>query len=126
MLFKVNVRASRPLPVVEAANDHGVPQGVHLTAAVVHNSGEPRVHGLGAVVVAVPEQLLIDAGRSKAKLSYYLTPFFCPLTLSAHQDSCLHHLLDDLLEVLVVGVVARSTKDGAVVHLKKNNKISLE
>lgn len=34
----------------------------------------------------------------------------------------LHHLLDDLFQVLVVGVVARGSQDGAVVHLWRKHQ----
>lgn len=50
-----------PFPVVETSDDHGVPQRIHLAAAVVHHSGQPGVDGLRTVAVAVSEQLLIDA-----------------------------------------------------------------
>lgn len=54
-------RRRPPLSVVEASDHHGVPQRIHLAAAVVHHSGEPGVHRLRAVAVTVTQQLLVDA-----------------------------------------------------------------
>ncbi len=119
----MNRKQLSPLSVVETSDHHGVPQRVHLAAAVVHHSGQPGVDRLRTVAVTITQQLLVDTGETKdrkPKLAsqhggrrQHVRPSVC---------GSLHHLLDDLLEILVVGVVSGRSQDGVAVHLKQKPK----
>lgn len=50
-----------PFTIVESPNDNRVPEWVHSTPAVVHDTGQPGVYGLGAVTVAISKKLLINS-----------------------------------------------------------------
>lgn len=109
-----------PFSVVEPSDHHRVPQRIHLAAAVVHHSGEPGVHSFGTVAVAITQQLLVNAapaGNRTDSKTLTLNPTK-QLQTNLRFSRSLHHLFDDLLQVLVVGVVSRSSQDGAAVHLQ--------
>lgn len=59
-LTTVGMDIVSPLSVVKSTNDHCVPQRVHLAAAVVHDSCEPRVNCFGSVTVSISKKLLIN------------------------------------------------------------------
>lgn len=111
-----------PLSIVEPSDHHRVPQGIHLAAAVVHHSGEPGVHSFGTVAVAVAQQLLVDAAPAGNRTEGKTLTLTITEQLQSHLwvSSSLHHLFDDLLQVLVVGIVSWSSQDGAAVHLQKD------
>lgn len=98
-----NRKRPSPLPAVEASDHHGVPQRVHLAAAVVHDSGQPGVDGLGTVAVTVTQQLLVDAEGDRNQRQSSSGPIHQP---SNTYSVNLHHLLNDVFEMLVVSVIS--------------------
>lgn len=119
-----------PLSIVKSTNDHCVPQGVHLAAAVVHDPREPGVDGFGGVAVSISKKLFINPKQTQIKF-YLLT---CTDMRSQtwqsiqpnHKQMCvyLHHLLNDLFKVLVVSIVSRGSQDGAVVDLHESGDVA--